>query len=144
MKTKLFSTVPKLPFAMVVIHSFLIVVAFGTCFLPSQQPDLNIGVILTFIIAYFIDLPVGILFWKIIWPNLSRNELWPILGDSYLLGIAATYSVFLLLGGLYWFCIGMIIEIILRTRRKIGGGPHKAKRFIGVIIGVMLLGAGFK
>ncbi len=126
MTAKLFSVVPKLPLMMLVIHSFLVVVAFGTCFLPSQQPDLSIGIVLTFIIGIFIDFPVGILLGKIIWPALGGNNSWPILGDSHLLGIATTYSVFLVLGGLYWFCIGMICVIIKKSIKVIGERWAKA------------------
>ncbi len=128
MTAKLFSVVPKLPLMMVLIHSFLVVVAFGTCFLPSRQPDLSIGIVLTFIIYIFIDFPVGILLGKIIWPALGGNNSWPILGDSYFLGIATTYSVFLLLGGLYWFCIGMICVIIKKILKVIGERWGQGKR----------------
>ncbi len=114
MKTKLFSVVPKLASMMVIIHSLLVVVALGMWLLPSNNAA-GFGFMLMIIIMYF-DYPVEILFWKIIWPN---SDLWPNLGGDYVPEMVTTASWLLFLGGFYWFCIGVIIEIILRIRRKI-------------------------
>jgi hypothetical protein len=125
MKTRLFSVVPKLASMMVIIHSFLVVMALCMWLLASKNAA-SFGFMLMIIIMLF-DFPVEILFWEIIWPN---NDLWPNLGGDYLLGMVMTSSWFLFLGGFYWFCIGVIIEIILRKRRKIkkkGTGYEEGK-----------------
>ena len=102
---------------MMVIHSFFVVVACGMWPLPSRNAA-EFGFMLLMIIMLF-DFPVAMLFWGVFWPNLGGNDLWPKLGESYFLAVVMTFSWFLFVGGLYWFCIGMIIEIILRIKRKI-------------------------
>jgi len=113
MKTKLFSVVPKPASITVIIHSLLVVVALGMYLLPSDNTA-GFGFMLMIITMYF-DLPVERLFWKIIWPS---SDVWPNLGGDYVLGMLTTAFWFLFVGGLFWFCIGMLIEMILRIRRR--------------------------
>ncbi len=114
MKTKLFAVIPKPALIMVVIHSFSVVMALGMYLLPSDNTA-GFGFMLMIIIMYF-DFPVERLFWKIIWPN---SDIWPNLGGDHVLGMVTTAVWFLFVGGFFWFCVGVIIEMILRIKRKI-------------------------
>jgi hypothetical protein len=113
MKTKLFSIVPKPASMMVMIHSLLVLVALGMYLLPSDNTA-GFGFMLMIIIMYF-DFPVERLFWKILWPS---SDIWPNLGGDHVFGMVTTAFWFLFVGGFLWFCIGVIIEMILRIRRK--------------------------
>ena len=113
MKSKLFYPMPKLVLVIVVIHSFAVVSALGMYLLPFDRVA-NLGFMLMITIMHF-DLPVQMLFWKFAWPS---NDLWPNLGGDYVQGMVVTTCWFLIVGGFYWFCIGMIIELILKIKRK--------------------------
>ncbi len=100
---------------MVIIHSCLIIVA--SCMWGLLESTAGFGFMLLFIIMFF-DFPVMILFHKIIWPHLAGNDLWPHLNGDLFLGILTTSFWFLLVGGFYWFCIGLIIERIRKRKGR--------------------------
>ncbi len=106
MTAKLFSVVPKSPFIGVAIHSFLLAVAFGMWLVTSENAA-GFGFMLIFIIFLF-DFPVMLLFFRVIWPYFAGNNVWPDLKGDNLFGAILAFSSFLIIGGLYWFCIVMI------------------------------------
>jgi antibiotic biosynthesis monooxygenase (ABM) superfamily enzyme len=66
---------------------------------------------------YFVDLPVGLGFDKIIRPLIREINF------STLVFLELTW--FVILGGLYWFCIGLIITKIRERVRPAGTNIHK-------------------
>ena len=99
----------KLPLILVAIHTALILIVIGLSFLPWRNPDSSIGFLLMVITYYFIDMPVGLGFEKIIRPLIREIDfsVWVIMELSW----------FVFLGGLYWFCIGWIITRIRNRTR---------------------------
>ena len=97
----------RLAWRLVAAHTFLIVAVFGLSFLPWKNPDSSIAFLLMVLVEYFIDFPIGMLFEKIIKPIKT---------DNFALWIAISFSWFAVLGGLYWFCIGVIINKIRQKK----------------------------
>jgi hypothetical protein len=99
----------KLSWILISIHTVLILVVIGLSFLPSQNPDSSIGFRPMVLTYYFVDLPVGLAFEKIMRPLDMEIPFstWVFLELSW----------FIILGGLYWFCIGAIITR-LRDRKR--------------------------
>ncbi len=91
----------KLSFILVSIHSALILIVVGLSFLPWRNPDSSIGFLLMVITYHFIDMPVGLGFEKVIRPLIKEID--------FSVWVLMELSWFVVLGGLYWFCIGMII-----------------------------------
>lgn len=98
----------KLAWRLSAVHTILIVAAFGLSFLPSENPDSSLSFILMVLTGYFIDFPIGMIFEYIIRPMKPEN---------YQLWIVISFLWFTFLGGLYWFCIGVIINKIRQKRR---------------------------
>jgi hypothetical protein len=120
MEGKKFLTGFKLAFIAVGIHTFLLIVVLVMWLLPSRNTT-EFGFMLLMIIFIF-DLPVQWIFWPV-WVYVAGNgtEAWPDLGGNILLGKVITCLLFIVIGGVYWFCIGMIIETIRKIKRKVFG-----------------------
>ena len=91
----------RLSWLFIAFHTVLILAVIGLSFLSARNPDSSIGFLLMVITYYFLDLPVGLVFEKIIRPLIKeiRFSTWVFIELSW----------FVILGGLYWFCIGVII-----------------------------------
>jgi hypothetical protein len=107
----------KLSFMLVAIHAALILIVIGLSFFHWRIPDSSIGFLLMVITYYFVDLPVGLGFDKIIRPLIREI--------NFIVWVFMELSWFVILGGIYWFCIGVIItKIRERIRPAKASGPN--------------------
>lgn len=102
----------KLAWWLLAIHTLLVLAWFGSTFLPSDNPDSSIGFMLMVVTGYILDFPIGFMFEKIIRP------LRPLWTDNFPIWFAVQFSWFAVLGGSYWFCIGVIISNLRRRKNK--------------------------
>lgn len=96
----------RLPKTVVVLHTILIAVTIGLCLLPSSNADSSIGFLMVGVMGYFVDFPIGVLV-EMIRP-VDPTTAWVVL----------SISMFVVLGGLYWFLIFTILTAIVKAVRR--------------------------
>jgi hypothetical protein len=85
----------RLPVTAVILHTILVAVTVGLCLLRPSNRDSSIGFLMMVVTGYFVDLPIGLFVVETIRPAMSGSSWWPPL----------LISIYLVLGGLYWFLI---------------------------------------
>jgi hypothetical protein len=98
----------QLPVTAVILHTILVAVTVGLCLLPSSNRDSSIGFLMMVVTGYFVDLPIGLFVVESIRPAMSGSPWWP----------AVLISIYLVLGGLYWFLICTVIAGIGHAARR--------------------------
>lgn len=98
----------KLAWKLLGAHTLIVISWFGLSFLPSDNPDSSIAFILMVLVGYIADFPIGMIYEKILRPLKPENiSIW----------IGLSFAWFVILGGLYWFCIGIFINKLHQKRR---------------------------